>query len=58
MRSMDWQELPDAHACRIALYRPDSPLEDETRWPEYSTWMIDQTTRMSDVFMPAIRALP
>jgi hypothetical protein len=56
--ALDWQELPDAHACRIALYRPESPLEDETRWPEYIAWMIDQTMRMSDVFRPVIRALP
>lgn len=56
--ALEWQELPDAHACCIALCRPDSLLENETRWPEYIAWMIDQTTRMPDVFRPVIRALP
>lgn len=54
----DWQELPTPTPPRIALYRPDSPLEDGTRWPEYIAWMIDQTMRMSNVFRPVIRALP
>jgi hypothetical protein len=55
---LDWQQLPDAHACRIALYRPECPLDDESRWPEYLAWMTEQVVRMSAAFRPAIKALP
>lgn len=55
---LDWQELPDAHACRIALWRPESPLSEESRWDEYLDWMTAHVVRMEAVFRPIIRALP
>lgn len=30
---LDWQELPDGHACRILQVRSESPLENEAQWP-------------------------
>ncbi|WP_368994641.1 hypothetical protein [Pseudomonas protegens] len=33
--ALDWQELPNAMACRIATWYPDAPIEDEGRWDEY-----------------------
>ncbi len=30
--TLDWQELPDADSCRIAVWRTNSPLADETQW--------------------------
>lgn len=55
---LDWQELPDAHACRIALYRPDSPLEDESRWKDYLAWMVEYIVKFDAVFRPVIKSLP
>lgn len=55
---LEWQELPDAHQCRIVTWLPDSPLQDESRWGEYVIWMSDRIIRMDDVFRPLVRALP
>lgn len=55
---LDWQELPDAHTCRIAAWRYDCPLEDEVLWPEYIKWFTDTLVKMNAVFRPAIQALP
>lgn len=54
---LDWQELPEAHACRIAAWRYDCPLEDELLWPDYIKWFTDTLVKMNDVFRPAIQAL-
>lgn len=56
--SLDWQELPDSHACRIAMYRPDSKLEDEAKWSEYFGWLSDIASKLMTVFKPLIRDLP
>lgn len=55
---LDWQELPDAKAVRIAVWRPDSPLEEEDRWPEYLDWLTQRIVEMHRVFQPLVRALP
>lgn len=54
---LDWQELPDAHACRIASWRKDSPVEDESQWPAYLDWFVERLVKMNAVFRPAIQAL-
>ena len=54
---LDWQELPDAHACRIATWRPSSPIEDETQWPTYLDWFVERIVKMNAVFRPVIQAL-
>lgn len=56
--TLEWQELPDAHACRIVLYRPDCPLEDESRWNNYLNWIVEHIVRFDGVFRPAIKGLP
>lgn len=55
---LEWQELPDAQACRIVLYRPDCPLEDESRWPDYLDWMVRNIVKFDAAFRPAIKGLP
>lgn len=55
---LEWQELPDAQACRIVLYRQDCPLQDEGRWPDYLDWMVTHIVKFDAVFRPAIRGLP
>lgn len=55
--AMDWQELPDARACRIAVYRLSSPLDADARWPEYFAWMVPMVLRMDATFRPLMRTL-
>lgn len=55
--ALDWQELPDGHACRILQVRPESPLEDETQWPVYFEWLETAALRMTDVFRHRVKAL-
>lgn len=55
---LDWQELPDARACRIASWYPDAPIEDENRWSEYVDWLMQRLVKMDAVFRPIVRVLP
>ena len=55
---LDWQELPERNACRIASYREDGPLDDESRWDEYVDWMVVRIAAMDSVFRQAVRTLP
>ncbi len=55
---LDWQELPDAHSCRIATWRLDSPIEDEANWGAYLDWFVERMVKMNAVFRPRIQALP
>jgi hypothetical protein len=54
---LDWQELPDGHACRILQVRPESPLENEAQWPTYFAWLEEAGLRMTDVFRPRVKTL-
>lgn len=54
---LNWLELPDAHACRIATWRPDSSLEDEDQWCVYLDWFLQRLMKMDTVFRPIIQAL-
>ncbi len=55
--ALDWQELPEAHACRIATWRPDSPIEDETQWPAYLDWFVERIVKMHAVLKPLVQGL-
>ena len=55
---LDWQELPDAHACRIAHWCPESPIEDESRWAEYQDWVAEHLLKMDEVLRPIVKSLP
>lgn len=54
---LDWQELPDAHACRILKIRANSPLEDEAQWPAYFAWLEETAKQLSEVLRPLIKGL-
>lgn len=54
---LDWQELPDGHACRILQVRHESPLENEGQWPTYFAWLEAAALSMSTVFRPRVREL-
>lgn len=55
---LDWQELPDSLACRIASWYPNASLEDESRWDEYLDWLSQRLVKMDAVLRPIVRALP
>jgi hypothetical protein len=55
---LDWQELPEAKACRIAIWYGDAPLENEARWPEYMAWAERQVMTLDRVLRPILSAMP
>jgi hypothetical protein len=55
---LDWQELPDSKACRIASWYPDVVLEEENRWGEYLQWLTQRLVKMDQVLRPIVKALP
>lgn len=55
---LDWQELPDSLACRIASWYPKASLEDESRWGEYLDWITQRLVKMDEVLRPIVKALP
>jgi hypothetical protein len=55
---LDWQELPDAKACRIASWYPHASIEEEGRWNEYMEWITKRLLKMDEVLRPIVRALP
>lgn len=54
---LDWQELPDKGASRIAAWLHDSPIEDEERWNEHITWLIQKAIAMEKIFRPLVKDL-
>ena len=55
---LDWQELPDAQACRIVSWYPNASIEDESRWNEYLDWLTERLVKMDQVLRPIVRSLP
>lgn len=54
---MDWQELPESGACRIASYCQGVSIEDETRWNEYINWLTQRLVKMNEVLRPIVKTL-
>ena len=54
---LDWQELPDATACRIATWYPEASIGDEKRWDEYLGWIEQRLVVMDRVLRPIVKAL-
>jgi hypothetical protein len=55
---LDWQELPDAKACRIATWYLHASIEEENRWDEYLDWLMQRLVKMDQVLRPIVKALP
>lgn len=56
--TLDWQRLPDSHACRIAYYNKASfELENESDWDGYYKWLADISQKFNDVFRPLLRGV-
>ena len=52
--ALDWQELPEKKGSVALVIRPDCPLDDENRWPEYHDWIARTVAKMTEVFRPLI----
>lgn len=44
--ALDWQELPDRKATRVADYLPDVDVTTEDRCDEYLAWSLDRHSRL------------
>ncbi len=55
---LDWQELPDSQACRIAAWYPHASIEEESRWSEYLDWLTQKLVNMDQVLRPIVKTLP
>ena len=56
--TLDWQELPNKTASRIASWCNDASLEEESRWGDYQTWLTQHLVAMEQVLRPRVKALP
>lgn len=54
---LDWQELPEAKASRIVLYKTDVDFQNESDWLNQFKWISDALIRLDKVFRPKIGAL-
>jgi hypothetical protein len=55
---LDWQELPDKKATRIALYQHGVDPSDERQYPALHAWMLPKMDRFRSVFERRVKALP
>jgi Domain of unknown function (DUF4268) len=55
---LEWMELADAKASRLAIFKEDSSIEDEDRWDEYLDWAVKQLIKMDHVLRPIVKSLP
>jgi len=54
---LSWEYLEGKKASRIAIYREDANLYDESRWNEYAEWHVSTFERLHKVFSPRIKNL-
>jgi len=55
--ALDWQELPGKKASRIALYRRDVDVTDDSAYADIHAWMLDKMQRFRTAFSPRIKLL-
>ena len=54
---LDWQELPDRRASRIAAYMKDADVTDRADWPKQYRWIVAQLDGFKRVFGERVRSL-
>lgn len=52
---LDWQELPDSVASRVAVYLRDANIDDTTDWPRQHAWILQQLRSFRRVFTNRVR---
>ena len=54
---LDWQELPNKKASRIAIYLPNVDPSDQIQINSLQTWMLDRMQRFRKVFSSRVKLL-
>lgn len=54
---LEWMELPDAKASRLARFKEESSIEDEDRWEEYLDWTVKHLIKMDQVLRPIVQSV-
>lgn len=54
---LDWQELPDRRATRIAVYKEGTDPTDEVDWQNQHAWLLDMLGRFDRVFRDRVQRL-
>ena len=52
-----WNDLPGKKGSVVCIACANCPLEDESRWPEYHTWIATMVAKMDDIFRDMIKNL-
>jgi hypothetical protein len=55
---LEWMELPEAQACRVAMYRKDVDPLDKSIWPDLFQWLKEKAEQFHSAFSARIKALP
>ncbi len=55
-QSLQWEELPDKQASRIAVYR-EGDVGNRDDWPTYTRWFLETAGRLRKALQPQIEAL-
>lgn len=53
---LDWQDLPERKACRIAVYR-EANLEDQEEWADLYEWLRDRAEAFKHAFAERLKAI-
>ncbi len=54
---LEWEELPEKQASRIAYYRHNTDPWKEADWPEQHEWLAEHLNKMHEVFSERIKDL-
>ncbi len=54
---LEWQELPEARDCRIALYKTGADIEKREEWNDYFEWLGDKAEKFHKVFSKRVKKL-
>ena len=55
--ALDWKELPDRKASRIALFKQDSDPTNESDWPAQHQWFAETLERFDKAFRQRVKTL-
>lgn len=55
--TLEWEELPEKQACRVAAYLDDAEVEDSADWPRQQRWLAERLNAMHRVLAPRVDTL-